>query len=229
MPHAKKENKIERKIAKDYINELCFQRSCNNCIYLEARKQTDFFLWVMKSPEGPSIKFAVQNIHTLDELKLTGNCLKFSRPLLSFDSSFNAEPHLQLMKEMLHQAFNTPKNHPKSKPFIDHVLSFNYYDDRVWFRVYQVVNQHEEKFTEVDDIEKLTLIEIGPRFCLQPIKIFGGTLGGEALWQNDKYITPGKLRSKKYDAFVRRRDQKGERKEYRDNTLKKGVDPDAYL
>jgi len=59
MPHSKKENKIERKIAKDYINDLCFQRSCNNCIYLEARKRTDFFLWVMKSPEGPSIKFAV--------------------------------------------------------------------------------------------------------------------------------------------------------------------------
>jgi len=52
----------------------------------------------------------------------------------------------------------------------------------------------------------LTLIEIGPRFCLQPIKIFDGTMGGEALWQNEKYITPGKLRSKKYDAFVRRRD-----------------------
>jgi ribosome biogenesis protein BRX1 len=94
MPHAKKENKIERKIAKDYINELCYQRSCNNCIYLEARKKTDFFLWVMKSPEGPSIKFSVQNIHTMDELKMTGNCLKFSRPLLSFDSSFNSEPHL---------------------------------------------------------------------------------------------------------------------------------------
>jgi ribosome biogenesis protein BRX1 len=67
---------------------------------------------------------------------------------------------------MLHQAFNTPKNHPKSKPFIDHVISFMYYDDRVWFRTYQVVNQHEEKFTEQDDIEKLTLIEIGPRFCM---------------------------------------------------------------
>jgi ribosome biogenesis protein BRX1 len=56
----------------------------------------------MKSPEGPSIKFSVQNIHTADELKMTGNCLKYSRPLLSFDSSFNAEPYLQLMKEMLH-------------------------------------------------------------------------------------------------------------------------------
>ena len=59
LPHSKKESKIERKIAKDYINDLCYQRSCNNCIFLEARKQTDFFMWVMKSPEGPSIKFAV--------------------------------------------------------------------------------------------------------------------------------------------------------------------------
>ena len=59
LPHCKKENKIERKIAKDYIDDLCYQRSCNNCIYFEARKQTDFFMWVMKSPSGPSIKFAV--------------------------------------------------------------------------------------------------------------------------------------------------------------------------
>jgi ribosome biogenesis protein BRX1 len=183
MPHAKKENKIERAIAKDSINDLCFQRSCNNCVYFESRKQKDHFLWVMKSPEGPSIKFAVQNIHTMDELKLSGNCLKFSRPLLSFDSSFNEGPaHLQLIKEMLNHAFNTPKNHPKSKPFIDHVISFLWYDNRVWFRCYQVVNQHEEKFTEADDIEKLMLIEIGPRFCLQPIKIFDGVLGGDALW-----------------------------------------------
>jgi hypothetical protein len=28
---------------------------------------------------------------------------------------------------------------------------------------------------------------------------------------------------------VRRRDQKGERKEYREKTLKKGIDPDSYL
>lgn len=94
LPHCKKENKIERKIAKDYVNELCFQRSCNNCIFLESRRKTDFFLWLMKSPEGPSIKFSVQNIHTADELKMTGNCLKYSRPLLSFDNSFNSEPYL---------------------------------------------------------------------------------------------------------------------------------------
>lgn len=102
LPHSKKESKIERKIAKEAINELCFQRSCNNCIYFEQRKNHDFFLWLMKSPEGPSIKFAVHNIHTADELKLTGNSLKYSRPLLSFDNSFDTTPFLQLMKEMLH-------------------------------------------------------------------------------------------------------------------------------
>lgn len=133
------------------------------------------------------------------------------------------------MKEMLHQAFNTPKNHPKSKPFIDHVLSFNYHDGKVWFRCYQVVNQYEEKFTEKDDIEKLTLIEIGPRFSLHPIKILDGTMSGDCLWQNETYITPGKLRSRKYDQFVKRRDQKEERKQYKDKTIKKGQDPDAYL
>jgi len=56
-------------------------------------------------------------------------------------------------------------------------------------------------FKATDDIDKLVLIEIGPRFTLTPIKAFEGSLGGEALWQNDKYIGPSKLRSKKYESF----------------------------
>jgi ribosome biogenesis protein BRX1 len=53
-------------------------------------------MWVSKSPAGPSFKFHVQNISTTDELKLSGNCLKHGRPLLSFDGSFDDEslPHL---------------------------------------------------------------------------------------------------------------------------------------
>lgn len=58
-------------------------------------------MWLAKSPSGPSIKFQVSNIHTSDELKLTGNCLKWSRPLLSFDGGFETEPHLKLIKEMM--------------------------------------------------------------------------------------------------------------------------------
>ena len=130
---------------------------------------------------------------------------------------------------MLNQAFNTPKNHPKSKPFIDHVISFSYYDGRIWFRNYQIVNQHEEKFTAEDDIEKLMLIEIGPRFCLQPIKSFDDTMGGEALWQNSTYITPSKIRSKKYTEFIKKRHEKADRKNYKEDVFKKGQDPDGYL
>jgi ribosome biogenesis protein BRX1 len=64
-----------------------------------------------------------------------------------------------------------------------------------------VLNQQEEKFTEEDDIDKLVLIEIGPRFTMNPIKAFEGSIGGAALWQNPNYIAPAKIRGKKMDAF----------------------------
>jgi len=54
-------------------------------------------------------------------------------------------------------------------------------------------------------------------------------MSGEALWQNSAYVTPGKLRSKKYDQFVRRRDEKEARKGYKEENLRQGQDPDAYL
>lgn len=96
------------------------------------------FMWISKSPNGPAFKFMVENIHTYDELKLTGNCLKYSRPFISFDGHFDdpKKPWLQLCKELLAQTFNTPKNHPKSKPFIDHVISFTYFEDKIYFRNY---------------------------------------------------------------------------------------------
>ena len=140
LPNTKKESKLNRKDAGDVIDDMCFELSCNNFLFFEQHKQTDLFMWASKSPSGPSVKFLVTNIHTSDELKLAGNCLKFSRPLLSFDKEFDQSPHMKLMKEMLSQIFNTPKNHPKSKPFIDHVLSFNYIDGRIWFRTYQIMN-----------------------------------------------------------------------------------------
>ena len=34
------------------------------------------YMWVSKSPHGPSAKFLLQNVHTMSEVKLTGNCLK---------------------------------------------------------------------------------------------------------------------------------------------------------
>lgn len=89
-------------------------------------------------PQPPPPQFHVLNVHTMSELKLTGNHLKGSRPVLSFDASFDEQPHTQLLKEMLTHVFGTPKRHHKSKPFFDHVLSFTLADDKIWFRNYQV-------------------------------------------------------------------------------------------
>ena len=61
-----------------------------------------------KNPSGPSIKFKVENIHVSDELKMSGNCLKASRPVLSFDGSFDSQVHLKLMKEIFISTFNVP-------------------------------------------------------------------------------------------------------------------------
>jgi hypothetical protein len=60
------------------------------------------------------------------------------RPVLSFDASFDEQPHLQLLKEMLGQVFGTPSRHHKAKPFFDHIFSFSMADGCIWMRNYQV-------------------------------------------------------------------------------------------
>ena len=229
VPNTKRESKVNRKDAVSVVDDIAFERSCNNVMFFEQRKHKDLYMWLCKSPSGPSAKFLIQNICTTEELKLTGNCLKFSRPLLSFDKGFDKQVSLRLMKELLCQIFTTPKNHPKSKPFIDHVLSFKLHDNRIWFRAYQILNQHEEKFTEKDDIDKLVLIEIGPRMTLQPIKIFDGSLGGRALWQNSIFVGPNKARGKRMEEYIKKRDEKAIRKGTLKKLQKEGQDEDSYL
>ena len=36
----------------------------------------------------------------------------------------------------------------------------------------------------------LILSFLGPRFVLNPIKVFDGSFGGETLWENSNYVTP---------------------------------------
>jgi ribosome biogenesis protein BRX1 len=76
----------------------------------------------------------------MDELRMTGNCLKGSRPILSFDKSFDDanRPQMGLLKELFTQVFGTPSTSRKIKPFIDHVFTFSVIGDKIWFRNYQV-------------------------------------------------------------------------------------------
>lgn len=134
LPHHKKESKLDAKDNLAAVNEIADALSCETTIFFEVRKKRDLFLWLSKTPGGPSVKFHVVNVHTMDELRLTGNCLRGSRPILSFDRAFDdadAAPHLRLMRELLAHAFAVPKGHPKSQPFHDHVLNFGWADGKV--------------------------------------------------------------------------------------------------
>ena len=64
---------------------------------------------------------------------------------------------------------------------------------------------------------------------LQPIKTFDDTLGGEALWQNASFITPQRMRSKVVGDYIRKRDEKRDRKNEKKQLLKDGQDSDGYL
>merc|ERR1712137_154240 len=182
MPHSKSESKMEKKDPLYVINEIAEMKNCNKCIYFEGRKKQDLYMWVSNIPKGPCAKFYIENIHTMKELKMTGNCLKGTRPLLSFDATFNTKAHWSLMKELLTQTFSTPRNHPKSQPFFDHIFTFAIIENRIWFRNFQILEEDGQ------------LAEIGPRFVLNPIKIFDGSFGGETLWENPDYVTPNTYR-----------------------------------
>ena len=133
IPHHKKESKLDP--GSDgvgrAITDIAEMRGCNTVLYLECRKRKDAYLWMGRQNGGPSVRFHVSNIHTMDELKMTGNCMKGSRPILSFDQSFTKHGHLRLMKELFVDIFGTPRGHPKSKPFVDRVMGFYYADKKV--------------------------------------------------------------------------------------------------
>ena len=136
------------------VNEIAEVRGCHTALFLECRKRgQDGYLWLGRTfhansayneeetgniskkqlmiTGGPSVKFHITNIHTMDELKMTGNCMKGSRPILSFDKSFDTIDHLKILKHVLVDVFGTPRGHPKSKPFVDRVMGFYYADGKV--------------------------------------------------------------------------------------------------
>ncbi len=157
-------------------------------------KRHDLYLWLTKAPFGPSIKFHVDNLHTMNELSFPGNNLMYSRPLVTFDPQFSSTPMLRLCKEMLTHAFVAPNGHNRTKPFIDHIISFYILDSRIWLRHYQIVDAALDDKSQNKDVES-TVVEIGPRLVLTPIKCFSGSFNGAVLWENQAYISPNQVRA----------------------------------
>lgn len=165
-----------------------------------------------KPPNGPTVKFHLQNLHTMEELNFIGNCLKGSRPILSFDAAFDKQAHLRVIKELFTQIFGVPKTARKVKPFVDHVMGFTVADGKIWIRVFQI-NETEpgKKPAEGDDAAAaaaasnksktksndfdVSLVEIGPRYVLTPIVIQESSFGGPIIYENKEFVSPNQIRS----------------------------------
>jgi ribosome biogenesis protein BRX1 len=192
MPHSKSEPKFDKNLDMSEIGEICEMRSCNNAVYFEHHKSKYCYVYFAGMPIGPTIKFQVYNVHTLNELKLSGNALKGSRPLLHFDSAFtdHSMPHLTLMKSMFQRVFGVPRNHPKSKPFHDHIMGFYWIDNKVWVRHYQISPTTPDY---LDNPDYQTLTEIGPRFVLEPVLILNGSFSGQVIYKNTEFKSPAQI------------------------------------
>lgn len=173
----------------------------------------------------------------MEELHFTGNCLKGSRPILSFDASFDKEPYLRLLKELFLHIFGVPKSSRKVKPFVDHVMGFTLADGKIWIRNYQINETEPSKPKPGEEAEKdmsskstakgkaveteLSLVEIGPRFVLTPIVILEGSFGGPVIYENKEFVSPNQIRSdirlRKASRYNRRVEQGIDRTEKKGN------------
>lgn len=195
LPHARKEPKFDSKKDLWQLNEIAELYNCNNIFFFEARKHQDLYLWISKPPNGPTAKFHIQNLHTLTELNFIGNCLKGSRPILSFDKTFELTEHDKLLKEMFIHTFGVPPQARKSKPFVDHVMTFSIVDGKIWIRNFQINETLENKESDDVNVEDLSLIEIGPRLVLTLITILEGSFGGPKIYENKEYVSPNFVRA----------------------------------
>ncbi|KAL4929223.1 Brix-domain-containing protein [Aspergillus undulatus] len=249
LPHTHKESKLDsRKKAAGYnllLNSLADLHSCNVIFFLEAKKNgQDLYLWLSRPPNGPTIKFHVNNLHTMAELNtgFAGNCLKGGRGIVVFDQSFDEQGPVMsqpgneyrgLIREMLRSVFCVPKRGVKGmKPFIDRVIGIYGVDGKIWIRVYEIRESEggNKKDGEEEagkpahnpkDGPEVTLVEIGPRFVLTPIVILEGSFGGPVIYENKEYVSPNQVRRdirvSKTARYAKRRDVQTERLSKRSN------------
>jgi ribosome biogenesis protein BRX1 len=185
----------------------------------------------------------------MEELNFTGNCLKGSRPVLSFDASFDKMAHTRVLKELLTHTFGVPQSSRKVKPFVDHVMGFTLADGKIWIRCYQIseteVAKNDKSATAEDDkstpakaISKsaagkdthISLVEIGPRLVLTPIVMLEGSFGGPVIYENKEFVSPNQIRSdlrkSKAGRYNRRAESEmGRKARHRDLGLRTGEGP----
>jgi ribosome biogenesis protein BRX1 len=61
LPHSRKDAKFDSKSRLSSLNELAEIMNCNNVLFFEARKGKDLYVWASAVPNGPTVKFHLQN------------------------------------------------------------------------------------------------------------------------------------------------------------------------
>lgn len=245
LPHTHRETKLDtKKKTAGYnllLNSLADLHSCNMIFFLEARKNgQDLYLWLARPPNGPTIKFHLNNLHTMGELGtgFSGNCLKGGRGLVVFDKSFDDKgpdmgvagtEYRGLIREMLRGVFCVPKRGVKGmKPFVDRIIGIFGVDGKIWIRVYEIRESEPDakkngeeatkpvpKGKDKGALSEVSLVEIGPRFVLTPIVILEGSFGGPVIYENKEYVSPNQvrrdIRESKAGRYAQRRDVQTDR------------------
>lgn len=243
LPHTHKETKLDtKKKTAGYnllLNSLADLHSCNMIFFLEARKNgQDLYLWLARPPNGPTIKFHLNNLHTMGELGagFAGNCLKGGRGVVVFDRSFDEQgpdmgapgtEYRALIREMLRGVFCVPKRGVKGmKPFVDRIIGVFGVDGKIWIRVYEIRESEGGGKKDGEQTAKsapkskngqpeVSLVEIGPRFVLTPIVILEGSFGGPVIYENKEYVSPNQVRREirmsKAGRYSQRRDVQTDR------------------
>lgn len=99
---------------------------------------------------------------------------------------------ISCLHSLTNQTFSVPRTSRRLKPFIDHILVFSILDNRIWFRNYQII---EKDPLHPSGPPQTSLVEIGPRFVLTPIRIFEGSFGGPTVFANQEFVTPAATRA----------------------------------
>ena len=94
---------------------------------------------------------------------------------------------------------------------------------QIWVRNYQILEEQPTNALEahlakkeLGQEEATSLVEIGPRFVMNPIRIFRGSFGGQTLFQNPEFVSPNEIRSmehkRKSSSYVQRKQSEKKRK-----------------
>eukprot|EP01006_Ploeotia_vitrea_P040661 TRINITY_DN66444_c12_g1_i1.p1 TRINITY_DN66444_c12_g1~~TRINITY_DN66444_c12_g1_i1.p1 ORF type:complete len:261 (+),score=8.10 TRINITY_DN66444_c12_g1_i1:32-784(+) len=181
LPHGKKGDKVDT--VKDnkaaVIGHSCRKMFCYGSLFLEHNKSHPC-IYLASSKNPATAKLALSNVYTMAELKLKGNSMLESRPLLHFDRIFDEVEWMAPLKLLLTDVFSAPKR-PSSVPYVDNIFTFCWLDGRIWFRNYEVKRKANKEWDA---------IEIGPRFVMEPIQMWSGFWNGDITWKSETYKPP---------------------------------------